>query len=62
MTNKLMDLEEMLQLLLQYRKNDPIGCAELCGRLIQADQDRLRIVELQKQIDSLTMQLAEVAG
>lgn len=59
---KMIDFEEMARMMAEYQKADPIGCAELCGRLVQADADAKRIAQLQQQIAELETQLNKKAG
>ena len=59
---KMIDFEEMARMMAEYQKADPIGCAELCGRLVQADADAKRISQLQQQIAELETQLNKKAG
>lgn len=61
-TNKMIDFEEMAKMMLEYRKLDPLGCAELCGRLIQARQDQKRIEEMEQTIATLQAELQQKAG
>ena len=56
---KMIDFEEMARMMAEYQKADPIGCAELCGRLVQADADAKRISQLQQQIAALESKLNE---
>lgn len=59
---KMFDFEEVKSMMLEYRKLDPVGCAELCGRLIQARKDQKRIEEMEQTIATLQAQLQQKAG
>lgn len=59
---KIFDYEELVKLMHQYYQVDPEGCAEMKGKLLQADKDNQRIKELEAMVANLQAQLNQKAG